>query len=141
MLGTIFLNPQAIPLALLLVFISIVWFKLYLERRKSNPAGLPTPPGPKGISILGSLFQMNGYQEWLTYYNWAKKYGEFHLYLHAMIRPIKYYLGDLVFVNVAGTKLLFLNSPKVVNDLLDKQAEIYSDRPDIPMLELYDLPC
>ena len=38
-------------------------------------------------------------------------------------------LGDLVGLNVLGTKILVLNSQKAINDLLDKRGNIYSDRP------------
>jgi hypothetical protein len=32
--------------------------------------------------------------------------------------------------------MLYLNSAEVVYDLMDKQAGITSDRPDIPMIQL-----
>jgi hypothetical protein len=47
--------------------------------------------------------------------------------------------GDLVFTSAAGVKMLYLNSPEVVHDLLDKQASITSDRHEVPMLELLGL--
>jgi hypothetical protein len=51
---------------------------------RSNPAGLLYPPGPKGLPFWGTLFEMHGDQEWLTYYNWSRMYGErysFFIYL------------------------------------------------------------
>jgi hypothetical protein len=44
--------------------------------------------------------------------------------------------GDLVFTKAAGVNMLYLNSPEVVHNLLDKQAVITSDRPNFPMLGL-----
>ena len=37
--------------------------------------------------------------------------------------------GDLVGLNVLGTKILVLNTQKAINDLLDKRVSVYSDRP------------
>lgn len=37
--------------------------------------------------------------------------------------------GDLVGLNVLGTKILVLNSHKAVTDLLEKRGNVYSDRP------------
>ena len=38
-------------------------------------------------------------------------------------------LGDLMYFNVAGQPLVFLNSQKVAADLLDRRAGKFSDRP------------
>jgi hypothetical protein len=37
--------------------------------------------------------------------------------------------GDLIYLNLAGHKMVILNSQKVAADLLDRRAAIYSDRP------------
>lgn len=61
---------------------------------------------------------MNKDQPWLQYLSWSREYGE------------------LVYVSVAGKKLLFLNSKKAAHDLLDLQADVSSNRPDMPMMYL-----
>jgi len=38
--------------------------------------------------------------------------------------------GPLVYLSVAGQKMLVLNSHKVAADLLDRRGTIYSDRPN-----------
>ena len=46
-----------------------------------------------------------------------------------VLRPSFDFTGDLVGLNVLGTRILVLNSQKAINDLLDKRGNIYSDRP------------
>ena len=46
------------------------------------------------------------------------------------------YIGDIIFVNVLGKNVVFLNSEKVATDLLDKRSIIYSDRPYFPVHEM-----
>jgi hypothetical protein len=38
-------------------------------------------------------------------------------------------LGDLIYLNAAGQPVVIINSQKVAVALLDRRAEIYSDRP------------
>lgn len=44
--------------------------------------------------------------------------------------------GDLIYLEILGTRLLVLNSEKVAQDLLDKRSQNYSDRPQVPMVTL-----
>lgn len=42
----------------------------------SKKSSLPRPPGPKGIPILGNIFDFPKEKEWLTYAKWGDEYGE-----------------------------------------------------------------
>ncbi|KAF5369064.1 hypothetical protein D9758_002927 [Tetrapyrgos nigripes] len=81
----------------------------------SKRPGVRFPPGPPRIPILGNLFQIlfeiDFSQSWLTFSKWKQLYG------------------PLVYLDVAGQPVVILNSPKVVEDLLDRRASKYSDRP------------
>lgn len=91
----------------------------YLRRRRENPAGLPFPPGPARLPIVGNLFGIKDLgSQWLTFAEWGKTYG------------------DLIYLEILGTRLLVLNSEKVAQDLLDKRSQNYSDRPQVPMVTL-----
>lgn len=35
------------------------------------------PPGPKGLPIVGSLFDINNERPWITYGQWSREYGMF----------------------------------------------------------------
>ena len=41
--------------------------------------------------------------------------------------------GEVVHINVFGQDIIFLNSVRAANDLLDKRSAIYSDRPQLPL--------
>ena len=41
--------------------------------------------------------------------------------------------GDIVYTHLFGKGIIFLNSIDVVNDLLDKRAPLYSDKPRLIM--------
>jgi len=42
--------------------------------------------------------------------------------------------GDLVYANVLGRHLLFVNSSQIANDLFEKRSSNYSDRNALPMI-------
>ena len=43
--------------------------------RHVRSRGLPFPPGPKRIPIIGNLLDMPSHEEWETYKNWSDQYG------------------------------------------------------------------
>ena len=59
----------ALPVAL--ASVALVGYAL---RRKS---ALPRPPGPKGVPLLGNIFDFPKEKEWLTYAKWGDEYGLF----------------------------------------------------------------
>ncbi|EJD48318.1 cytochrome P450 [Auricularia subglabra TFB-10046 SS5] len=71
----------------------------------------PLPPGPKGLPLVGNLFSYPSHQEWFTFTKWREEYG------------------DLVYANVAGTKIMVINSPETAKAILDDRGAVYSDRP------------
>lgn len=45
-------------------------------------------------------------------------------------------IGPIFYLNVAGQNTVVLGTPKAAADLLDRRANIYSDRPDYVVLNL-----
>ncbi len=45
--------------------------------------------------------------------------------------------GDIFSFHVFGQVIVVLNSLKVTKDLLEKRGETYSERPVIPIVEMY----
>ncbi|KAH7922734.1 cytochrome P450 [Leucogyrophana mollusca] len=89
---------------------------LYVIRRRKQRAGLPFPPGPKPLPLIGNLLDLPLKDEAITYNKWAKQHG------------------DLVYANVLGRHLLFVNSPQIATDLFEKRSVNYSDRSSSPMI-------
>ncbi len=59
----------------LMLFLSIILVVPWLlyTHFKTRPN---YPPGPKGLPIIGSLLEINNERPWITYGEWAAKYGE-----------------------------------------------------------------
>lgn len=115
---------------LLSVFALTVLF-LVNEARKSYTR--TRPPGPRGWPIVGNAFQMPASQQWLTFTEWAAKYGgdlmNFCWYIDSSDRK----LGDVVYVSALGTPMIIVSSPKALFELGDKRGGIYNNRPQLPM--------
>ncbi|KAH9067504.1 cytochrome P450 [Lactarius vividus] len=110
--------PPPIQLDVLLPVAALLAAFLYTIRHvRSNYRGLPYPPGPKRIPIIGNLLNMPSREEWVTYKMWSDQYG-----------------SDVVHVDVLGTHMVIVNSAKAANELFDKRSSIYSDRPSLVAL-------
>ncbi|KAF9473390.1 hypothetical protein BDN70DRAFT_386326 [Pholiota conissans] len=74
---------------------------LVLRKRRTqrliNPRGLPFPPGPQPLPIIGNVLDIASNNESTVYQRLADKYG------------------DIVFLSAFGKNLLFLNSFDVAN--------------------------
>lgn len=64
-----------------LLLVSLAFILLFLYRRRqsrmrANPRGLPYPPGPKPLPIIGNLFDLARENEIEAYLELSKKYGQ-----------------------------------------------------------------
>ena len=114
-----------------------LWGLKQIGVKKPNPNRLPHPPGPKGLPILGAMFEVPsmGNKPWLAYDELFKKYGApcvNILGLCLICLP-----GDIIYFEVVGQPFLVLGSLKRINDIMDKRSSNYSDRLTMPMLKLY----
>lgn len=75
------------------------------------------PPGPKGLPLVGNMLDIPTEYAWERYYELGKEYG-----------------SDVLFFRVLGSHFLVLNSAAAANELLEKRANIYSDRPQTVVL-------
>ncbi|KAM0559990.1 hypothetical protein ACHAPJ_003945 [Fusarium lateritium] len=102
-----FLLIPAVALAILLVY--------YLVFPKKQ-TGLPLPPGPKPLPVVGNMFDLPpaGVAE---YKHWAK-----HKDLY----------GPISSLSVLGTNLIVLNDKDAIHELLEKRSTKTSSRPWSP---------
>ncbi|KAK0203304.1 cytochrome P450 [Desarmillaria ectypa] len=73
---------------------------------------LSLPPGPQGSLFLGVKNRLASSAPWKQYARWAAHYG-----------------SSVISFRVYNRRVIVLNDSKSVQDLLDKRANIYSDRP------------
>ncbi|KAI0041989.1 cytochrome P450 [Auriscalpium vulgare] len=96
----------------------ILTLVLFVSRRmRSQQFHLRFPPGPKRLPLVGNLFDLPQSHEWRTYRKWAQDYG-----------------WDVLHCDVFGSHLLVVNSAAAAEDLFDKRASLYSDRPQMRAL-------
>ncbi|KIJ39738.1 hypothetical protein M422DRAFT_257332 [Sphaerobolus stellatus SS14] len=100
-----------------LLFLAAVTLVVYrLLSKPRVPKGLRLPPGPSPKPIIGNALDMPKYFEWETYAKYAKHYGE------------------IFYLDVFGTPLVFLNSRRIVHELFERRSSNYSDRTTFPMV-------
>lgn len=56
-------------IAALIIASTLIWKTTRLSK-------LPYPPGPKGIPLLGNVYDIPPRREWVTYAKWSREYGE-----------------------------------------------------------------
>ncbi|KAI0278758.1 cytochrome P450 [Russula aff. rugulosa BPL654] len=101
----------------ILVFVSSIAAFLAI-RDYQKRQGLPYPPGPRPLPLIGNLFDVPREFSWLTFARLSKKHG------------------DVLSFHVFGKVIIVLNSLKANKDLLERRADIYSDRIVIPIIEM-----
>lgn len=88
---------------------SIVVYRLLSIGRR--PKGLP--PGPPTLPIVGNLHQLPKEDLHVKLREWAEQYGEIYS------------------IMLGNQRMVVLNSPRVVKDLIDQRSNNYSSRPDM----------
>ncbi|KAF9238502.1 cytochrome P450 [Melanogaster broomeanus] len=97
--------------AMCLALVLKVW------KRRTLRNGLPLPPGPKGLPLIGNVFDLNIAEPWLS----------------------ALYPGDIVYSTLLGQDFVVINSAKLAHELLDQRSAIYSDRPYIATNKLFGM--
>lgn len=99
--------------------------------------GIPYPPGPRPLPLIGNLFDVPREFSWLTFTRLSKKYGKLYFCDKVLRVLTEGVAGDVLSFHVFGKVIVVLNSLKANRDLLERRADIYSDRTLIPIIEMY----
>ncbi|KAJ5050651.1 uncharacterized protein L3040_002526 [Drepanopeziza brunnea f. sp. 'multigermtubi'] len=103
-------------LAVLYLFLIIVYYGIIAFRGKKVPPGTRQLPGPRGLPFIGRVHDVPSVATWLKFYDWSKVYGPIYQ------------------MEIFGSVHVWISSEEMAHDLLSKRSAIYSDRPVIPNL-------
>ncbi|KAK4938229.1 hypothetical protein LTR10_021302 [Elasticomyces elasticus] len=98
---------------LLLTLVVVLW----KWRANAYAKKYKLPPRVPGIPIFGNTFQLPPLKQGVWGMETARQYGE------------------MFTCSIGGKTWVFLNSSRVVNDLMEKRAAIYSSRQHMPMAQ------
>ncbi|KAJ3935962.1 MAG: cytochrome P450 [Lentinula lateritia] len=111
-------------LTFLVLIIGLV-YSLYLYSRSGKQASqsgiVRIPPGPKPLPLIGNIFDLTAKELWVKATALAQTYGP--VYQLSILHPSL----------SISQPLVFLSSPEVCFDLLDKKGGMYSDKPKLVM--------
>ena len=113
------------------VFIALLLWKYVTSRKQHRPY----PPGPKPKPIIGNALDLPTTNLANVYAAWGKKYNSKLNELFCPFANIRA-IGSIIYASAFGRHVLVLNKLQDAEELLEKRAAIYSDRPEFPMQKL-----
>jgi hypothetical protein len=110
---------------------------LWAIRDNRRRGGVPYPPGPRPLPIIGNLLDIPKEFSWLEYARLSEKYGTvlFSAAFPFLIRVP----GSILSFHMFGQVIVVLNTVEATKDLLERRGDICSDRPVLPIFEMYVL--
>ena len=124
------------PLVNALAFFAFLYVLLVFRDRKRR-GGLPYPPGPPSLPVIGNLLDIPKDAPWTAYADMSKKHGRCYILKNNSFPELKLFQGDVMCFRVFNQVIVVLCSLSAIKDLFEKRAKLYSDRPTLPILEMY----
>lgn len=126
------------PLTSVTLLFAIAWIA---KRIISNHNRAPYPPGPKPWPIIGNTLDLPLTNATKTYAAWSQQYNStfinfFSCFFYRLVHVQPGHIGSIIHVEALGNHIIILNSLEDADELLDRRASNYSDRPHIPLLKL-----
>ncbi|EMD35958.1 hypothetical protein CERSUDRAFT_53073 [Gelatoporia subvermispora B] len=100
--------------------------------------GRTLPPGPPGKPMIGSILEVAQLNAPCALTRYGEQYGKYLGSQTCSCVTHQAVPGDLVMFRGLGKNVLVLNSLRAINDLFDKRAANYSNRPTVVFLPYGD---
>ena len=102
------------PTLILLLLLIAASLLLYQRSQNKPPKGLLSPPGPKGLPLLGSAHQLGPHPH-RQIIKWAQAHGEVYK------------------IRLGMNTWYMLGSPEAVKEIMDRQSKDSSSRAPMPV--------
>ncbi|XP_069830381.1 uncharacterized protein [Dendropsophus ebraccatus] len=112
--------PSSMELVTVLLSIVVIFFLVSVFNEQKRGKYKNFPPGPKPLPILGNLLMMDMSKPYKTFYQLSKEFG------------------SVFSVQMGMTKMVVLCGYDTIKDALINNAEVFSDRPHIPLYKMYN---
>jgi hypothetical protein len=120
---------------------SFFLFLIINFRDRRRHGGLSYPPGPPSWPIIGNSLNVPKDTPWSAYADMSKKYGTRTILgdTNSPLVLIPAFKGDIFCLRFYSQVVVVLCSLSAIKDLLENRGQIYSDRPLMPITEMYVL--
>ncbi|XP_076141781.1 cytochrome P450 2F3-like [Alosa pseudoharengus] len=98
----------------MLLLAGLAMVLLLLAWRRRGVRGLPLPPGPAGLPLLGNLPQVDKSAPYKTFMKWSKEYG------------------PVITVHLGPKRFVILSGYQIVKEALVDQADDFAGRAPVP---------
>jgi hypothetical protein len=122
--------------------ISLFVYLLFVFRDHRRRGGLPYPPGPPPRPIIGNILDIPKDAPWVAYVDMSRKYGTRNIIgdtCSPFLKLTPAFQDDVICLRVFSEVVIVLNSLSALKDLLEKRGQTYSERPSLPIAEMYVL--
>lgn len=100
----------------------------YVQRRDAQFKGLPYPPGPSGLPVLGNLHQVNALRPHPQVRSSPRPTHQLYFRITQFLEWAREY-GPIFRVCMGPTQLIVLNTAEAADELLVNRGTTYSGRP------------
>ena len=122
--------------------VSLSLYLLFVFRDHRRRGGLPYPPGPPPRPIIGNILDIPKDAPWTAYVDMSRKYGTHNIIgdtCPPLLKLTPAFQDDVICLRVFSEVVIVLNSLSALKDLLEKRGQTYSERPLLPISEMYVL--
>ncbi|KAJ4211748.1 hypothetical protein NW759_012347 [Fusarium solani] len=114
-------HPLLVKVALAVVSITVILCSLYLwivPNKLMDSRRRHLPPGPDGLPFIGNMLDLADSDD-----------------VQNKVRKWHHQYGNIFYTKIGGSDYIWLSSPKVVKDLMDKRSSTWSSRPPLPFAQ------